>query len=138
MCLVNTHEPHIELAIDVFKTRSKALVLSLKDFLTVLPNPKCVEEVLTAAIYQLAEIDPDACRWIVRNSRYLEPEVDLGELARKLASAKLENQGFLQGQDFEFAQDSRLQISEMAKARLMIENTPCDRLLIEEILKIGT
>ncbi len=137
MCLSKSNEPHVELAIDVFKTRSKALVLSLKDFLTVLPNPKCVEDVLTAAIYQLAESDPDACRWVLRNSHYLEPEIDLGEVARTLASTKLENQGFLQGQDFKFESGSHLQISETAKARLMVENSTCERLILEELLQIS-
>jgi hypothetical protein len=135
-CLLNNHETHIELAVDVFKTQDPALVLSLKDFLTVLPNPKCVEEVLTTAIYQLAEIDPNACRWLFRHSCYLEPELDLVEVAMKLAFSKLQNQGFVFGQDFRLEPDSRLQVSEQAKARLMVENSICDRLLIEEILQL--
>ncbi|MDP8964713.1 MAG: hypothetical protein M3O33_12155 [Cyanobacteriota bacterium] len=51
MCLSNTHEPHLELAIDVFKSQNPALVISLKDFLTVLPNPKCVEFVIRLKVY---------------------------------------------------------------------------------------
>jgi hypothetical protein len=138
MSLLNTHthEPHIELAVDVFKTQNPALVLSLKDFLTVLPNPKCVEEVLTVAIYQLAEIDPKACRWLFRNACYLEPELDLVEVARNLASTKLQAQGFVLGQDFNFEQNSQLQVSEKAKARLMVEDSVCDRLLLEEVLQV--
>ena len=136
MCLLDTHEPHVELAIDVFRTQNPALVISLKDFLTVLPNPKCVEEVLTAAMYQLAETDPDACRWLLRNPFYLEPELDLVEVAIKLALTKLQNQGFVLGQDFKFEAKSRLQISDNAKTRLMIENSACDRLLLEEVLQV--
>jgi hypothetical protein len=136
MCLLNSHKPHVDLAVDVFKTRNPALVLSLKDFLTVLPNPKFIEEVLTIALYQLAEIDPDACRWLLRNSSYLEPELDLVEVAMKFASTKLENQGFVLGEDFEFEPKRRLHISDNAKARLMIENSVCDRLLIEEVLQV--
>ena len=136
MCLPNTHEPHVELAVDVFKAQALPLVNSLKDFLTVLPNAKCVEEVLTEAIYQLAETYPDTCRWLLRNSCYLEPELDLVEVAIKLASTKLQNQGFVLGQDFNFEADSRLHISENAKARLMIGNSAGDRLLLEEILQV--
>lgn len=136
MCLLNTYEPHIDIAVDVFKTQNPALVSSLKDFLTVLPNPKSVEEVLTAALYQLAEIDSDACRWLLRNSCYLEPELDLVEVAMKCALTKLEKQGFVLNKDFTFEPKGRLCLSETAKTRLMVENSLCDRLLIEEVLQV--
>lgn len=136
MCLSNTDEPHVELAIDVFKTQTPALVGSLKDFLTVLPNPKCVEQVLTTAIYQLAETDPDACRWLLRNPRYLEPELDLVEVAIKLALTKLQNQGLVLDQDFNFEPNSRLNVNEKVKAELMVGNSAGDRLLLEEILLV--
>lgn len=136
MSLLNTHEPHVELAIDVFKTQNPALVISLKDFLTVLPNPKCVEEVLTEAIHQLAEIDPNACRWLFRNFCYLEPELDLMEVARTLALTKLQDQGFIPGEDFQFEANKQIQVTEKAKARLMVENSLSDRLLLEEILQV--
>jgi hypothetical protein len=136
MCLSNSYEPHIGLAIDVFKTQNPALLISLKDFLTVLPNPKCVEEVLVAAIYQLAETDIDACRWILRNSYYLEPEVDLVELTMNLALTKLQKQGFVPGQDFKVETNGQLQIVQEAKTRLMIEDSVGDRLLLEELLPV--
>jgi hypothetical protein len=136
MCLSNTHEPHLELAIDVLKSQNPALVISLKDFLTVLPNPKCVEEVLIAAIYQLAEVAPDACRWILRNSSYLEPELDLVELTRSLALKRLQDEGFELGKDFRVESDSRLHMAAEAKTRLMIEDSIGDRLLLEELLHV--
>jgi hypothetical protein len=136
MCLSNSYEPHIGLAIDVFKTQNPALLISLKDFLTVLPNPKCVEEVLVAAIYQLAETDIDACRWLLRNCYYLEPEVDLVELTMNLALTKLQKQGFVPGQDFKVETNGQLQIVQEAKTRLMIEDSVGDRLLLEELLPV--
>src|SRR4028118_1003588 len=136
MCLSNSYEPHIGLAIDVFKTQNPALVISLKDFLLVLPNPKCVEEVLVTAIYQLAETDIDACRWILRNSCYLEPEVYLVELTMHLALTKLQNEGFIPGQDFKVETNGQLQIVQEAKTRLMIEDSVGDRLLLEELLQV--
>lgn len=136
MCLANTYDPHLEIAVDVFKSQNAALLIALKDFLTVLPNPKCVEEVLTAAIYQLAKTDPDACRWVLRNSSYLKPEVDLVEVASNLALTKLQKQGFVPDKDFKFEPNSRLQVSEKAKAGLMEDNSVGDRLLLEEILQL--
>ncbi|HEY9904779.1 MAG TPA: hypothetical protein V6D43_20465 [Candidatus Sericytochromatia bacterium] len=136
MCLSNTHEPHLELAIDVLKSQNPALVISLKDFLTVLPNPKCVEEVLIGAIYQLAEVAPDACRWILRNSYYLEPELDLVELTMSLALKRLQDEGFELGKDFKVESHSRLHMAAEAKTRLMIEDSIGDRLLLEELLHV--
>ncbi len=137
MSLANSHEPHVELAVDVFKTRNKVLVNSLKDFLTVLPTAKCIEAVLIAALYQLAETDAEACRWLFRNSYYLEPELDLVEMAVALAFTKLQNQGFVLGQDFKFEPNRRLQVNQEAKTRLMLGNSACDRLLLEEILQVA-
>ncbi len=129
-------EPHIELAIDVFKTKTPTLVTSLKDFLTVLPNPKCIENVLTEALHQLAEADTEACRWLLRNPCYLEPEVDIAELAKTFVLTKLQNQGFVLNRDFWFEPSGRLDVSEKAKAELIVGNLACDRLLLEEILQV--
>jgi hypothetical protein len=120
----------------VLKSQNPALVISLKDFLTVLPNPKCVEEVLIAAIYQLAEVAPDACRWILRNSYYLEPELDLVELTMSLALKRLQDEGFELGKDFRVESHSRLHMAAEAKTRLMIEDSIGDRLLLEELLHV--
>ena len=136
MCLAKTYDIHLELAVDVFKSQNPALIISLKNFLTVLPNPQCVEDVLTAAIYTLAKIEPEACRWILRNSYYLKPEVDLVEFASNLALTKLQNQGFVVNQDFKLESNSHLQVTEKAKAGLMDDNSDGDRLLLEEILQV--
>ncbi|AFZ19259.1 hypothetical protein [Allocoleopsis franciscana] len=136
MCLAKTYDIHLELAVDVFKSQNPALIISLKNFLTVLPNPQCVEDVLMAAIYMLAKTEPEACRWILRNSYYLKPEVDLVEFTSNLALTKLQNQGFLLNQDFNFEPNRHLQVTEQAKAGLMVDNSDGDRLLLEEILQI--
>jgi hypothetical protein len=136
MCLAKTDDIHLELAVDVFKSQNPALIISLKNFLTVLPNPQCVEDVLTAAIYTLAKTEPEACRWILRNSYYLKPEVDLVEFTSNLALTKLQNRGFVLNQDFKFEPNSHLQVTEKAKAGLMADNSDGDRLLLEEILQI--
>lgn len=136
MCLAETYDIHLELTVDVFKSQNPALIISLKNFLTVLPNPKCVEDVLTAAIYMLARSEPEACRWILRNSYYLKPEVDLVEFTSNLARTKLQNQGFILNQDFKFEPNSHLHVTEKAKAGLMEDNSDGDRLLLEEILQV--
>jgi hypothetical protein len=138
MCISNnTCKPHIELAIDVFKAQTPTLVNSLKDFFTVLPSPKCVEEILATALYQLADTDPDACRWLLRHPHYLKPELDLVELAIQFAREKLQAQGFVPEQDFKFESNGKLDASDRAKARLIVDNSTAERLILEEILQIS-
>jgi hypothetical protein len=136
MCLSNLCEPYIELAMDVFKTQNKALLKSLKDFLTGLPNSSCVERVLTTAFQQLAVMDSQACRWLLRNSCILLPEVDLVEQAIQLAQTLLQAQGFVLGQDFSFEPSGRITLREKVRARLYGGNSVYDRLLLEEIVHI--
>lgn len=136
MCLAKTYDIHLELTVDVFKSQNPALIISLKNFLTVLPNPQCVEDVLMAALYTLAKTEPEACRWILQNSYYLKPEVDLVEFTSHLALKKLQNQGFVLNQDFKFEPNSHLQVTEKAKAGLMEDNSDGDRLLLEEFLQV--
>jgi hypothetical protein len=79
MCASNSCGFYSELATDVFKTQNLALLKSVKDFLTDLPCSQSIEEILIEAFYQLAKIDPDACRWLLHNYIYLLPEVNLIE-----------------------------------------------------------
>lgn len=67
MCASNSCELYIELATDVFKTQDPTLLKSLGNFLTDLPCSESGEEILIAAFYRLAKIDPDAFRWLWRN-----------------------------------------------------------------------
>ena len=55
MCFLNTNEPHIDIAVDVFKTQNPSLVFSLKDFLTVLVFGLVVA--LTYVILILSSVD---------------------------------------------------------------------------------
>ncbi len=137
MCVVEVYESDVELAVEVFKAQEQASINYLKDFLTVLPSPRCIEQVLAAGFYRLAETDPDACCWLVRHPYYLMPELDLIEEARKLAISKLRSQGLVLGRDFRFEPSGRLQISEKAKAGLLVGNSAGDRLLLKEILQVA-
>jgi hypothetical protein len=56
------------------------------------------------------------------------------ELTINLALKKRENKGFVLGRNFSVESNRRLNISEVAKTRLMIEDSVCDRLLLEELL----
>ncbi|WP_261201072.1 hypothetical protein [Laspinema olomoucense] len=128
---------HTEVALDVFKARNPALVIAVKNFLKVLPTPQAIEEVLKEATYELAEVDPDACRWLIQNSLILMPELDLRAEACAFAVQKLKASGFEEGQDFHQESRRRLQLSEAAKSQLQVGNSVLESLMLEELLQVG-
>jgi hypothetical protein len=137
MCISNLCNPYIELATDVFKSQNPMLLKSLRDFLTGLPHPNCEENIITAAFHQLALTDIEACRWLLRNSYALLPEVDFVTQAIDLATTLLHAQGFLSGKDFSFESSRQLVLTDKAKASLWAKSSVGDRLLLEEVLHIS-
>jgi hypothetical protein len=136
MCISNLCDPYVELATDVFQSQNPVLLKSLRDFLTGLPTLFCQENILTAAFYQLALTDIEACRWLLQNSYDLLPEIDFVEQAVELAKTLLKAKGFLLGQDFSFEPSGQIALSEKVKAELFAGISVCDRLLLEEMLQI--
>jgi hypothetical protein len=136
MCISNLCDPYVELATDVFKSQNPVLFKSLRDFLTGLPNSSCGEDILTAAFHQLALTDADACRWLLRNSDNLLPEIDFVGQAMGLVKALLQAKGFLLGQDFSFDSSGQITLCDKAKSGLFVGTSVGDRLLLEEILQI--
>jgi hypothetical protein len=136
MCISNLCDPYVELATDVFKSQNPVLFKSLRDFLTGLPNSICGEDILTAAFYQLALTDVDACRWLLRNSYNLLPEIDFVGLAMGVFKTLLQTKGFLLGQDFSFDSSGQITLCDKAKSGLFAGTSVGDRLLLEEILQI--
>jgi hypothetical protein len=136
MCISNLCDPYVELATDVFQSRNPVLFRALRDFLTGLPNSSCGEDILTAAFHRLALMDIEACRWLLRNSYALLPEIDFTEKAVDLAKTLLTDKGFLLGQDFSFDPSGKETLSDKAKASLFASSSVYVRLLLEEILHI--
>jgi hypothetical protein len=136
MCISNLCDPYVELATDVFKSQNPVLLKSLRDFLTGLPNSSCGEDILTAAFHRLALTDVEACRWLLRNSYDLLPEIDFVGQAIELARTLLEAKGFLLGQDFSLGPSGQIIFSGSSKDGLFSGISSYDRLLIEEILQI--
>ncbi len=130
------YQLYIEIATDVLKTQNQTQLKALKNFLTALPSPTDIEAVLAETINQLAEVDLEACRWILRHPDYLMPELDVISLALEFALSKLKNQGFVLEEDFYLETSSQLGVSEEAKMALFSNCSVSERLLLEEILKL--
>ncbi|WP_287312693.1 hypothetical protein [Moorena sp. SIO1G6] len=131
------YESYIGLAVDVFQSQDSTFIKSLKDFLTVLPSPTYIEQVLLAAVYRLPEINLDACYWLLRHPDYLMPELDLVAVAMAVAIKKLQEQGLVLGQDFSIEPNGQLSLSTLAKDKLWFGSSTSDRLLLERILQVG-
>jgi hypothetical protein len=129
-------QSYVELAIDVLRAQNREYIQALKDFLTVLPNPGWIELVLIKAIYQLAEIDSEACRWVLHHSDNLMPELDINNYAVQWVGFKLQSQGFIFNQDFWFAAPLQLELTKDAELELWRDVSLGDRLILEEIFKI--
>ncbi|MBD3886479.1 hypothetical protein IFO70_32900 [Phormidium tenue FACHB-886] len=121
-------------AVEVFKTRNLEAIGSLKKFLTALPSPSYIRDVLLQAIYQVAEQEPETAQWVLRHREHLEPELNLVEVAQQVASEQLQNQGLIPSQDFSFTADGKLEVAEPVRAVLFAAISLGDRLLLEEIL----
>lgn len=124
-------------AVEVFKKRNLGAIASLKKFLTALPSPSYIKEALLQSIYQLAEQEPEIARWVLHHRQHLEPELNLMDVAQQIATERLQSQGLILTQDFNFTVDGKLKASESIKAALLEEVSIGERLLLEEILFIG-
>jgi hypothetical protein len=131
------YESHVELAVAVFKTQNQKLVISLKNFLTLLPSPQCLEEVLKSAVCQAAVTDSETCRWILSHASSMEPELDLRHFLMESVTAQFQDWGFVFNQDFWFDRDNRLHLNVRGKMRILAEELSDSTSLLEEIFIYG-
>ncbi|MGL4499015.1 MAG: hypothetical protein ACRC2M_04195 [Planktothrix sp.] len=129
-------QSYVELAVDVLRAQNQQYIQALKDFLTVLPNPRWIEWVLIQAIYRLAEIDREACLWVLHHSDNLMPELDVNNYAVQWVCFKLQSEGFVFNQDFWFAAPLQLELTKNARLELWQDLSIGDRLILEAIFKI--
>lgn len=96
VCSTQECKSYAKLAFKVLKSKKQPLGKSLQNFLSTFPRTELLGDILTAALYQLAESDPAACRWtiwILKHSDDLQPYFHLIEEPLDLTTKELENQG---------------------------------------------
>lgn len=116
------YESYIDLSVQIFQAQNPNLIKFLKDFLTCLPSPSYIEQVLILAIDRLAKNNFESCCWLVDNYRLLMPELDLLDLVKKSIKIQLNNRGLTSGRDFEFREPNQLYLVKSAK-RILREST---------------
>lgn len=125
----------IELVIETLKLQKQLAVESLTTALTALLGSESTSDMLTAAVFQLAETDPDTCRWTLRTFSTLKFYLDLREEILIFATKKLIGKGFFLGQHFSFTATGKIAMTKNAQAALMAVTTASDWLFLEEILQ---
>ena len=126
----------IELVFDALKLQDKALLQSLEYFFTTLLGSEYTKDILTAAMFQIAESDSEACRWALRNFYDLKLHRDVKEAVVRFAVQKLIGKGFILGQDFSVTPNSGIVINKNAKAALLEVTSASEHLFLEEILQV--
>ncbi|MBE9039827.1 hypothetical protein IQ235_03345 [Oscillatoriales cyanobacterium LEGE 11467] len=136
---MNKHEDrelsmYIELSVEILKTQDRKAIEFLKNFLAILPSLTEISMVLTAAIEQLAQTDPESCRWILRNPRELMPELDLLSLGQQVLRSQLKTERILPKTDFFFDENARMVLRKEIKERLMTNSNKAESLILEEMI----
>lgn len=124
----------VTLIVGAIKLQNKVLVKSCEETLIFLLGSECTVNIVTIAVLQLSETNPDLCRWMLQNSTELNTCEELFQCSIWLATNTLIKKGFVLGQDFSVTHNKKMLIGQKAKAALMEDAFPSDRVLFEGIL----
>jgi hypothetical protein len=109
------YESYLDLSVQIFQAQNPNLIKFLKDFLTCLPSPSYIEQVLILALDRLAKTDFKSCYWLIDNYHLLMPELDLLDLVKKFVRIQLDRNGLVLGRDFEFREENQLYLVQSAQ-----------------------
>jgi len=126
----------LELIIEALKLQKQSVVESIAVSLTTLLGSKSTADILTAAVFQLAETDPVICRWSWQTFSHLNFHLGLREEIQMFVTKKLISKGFLLGQHFSLTSTGGIVTSKNAQTALREGTTAADWLFLEEILQV--
>ncbi|MUG96524.1 hypothetical protein F7734_30975 [Scytonema sp. UIC 10036] len=124
----------VNLFVNILKFKDRDLVETCEQVLMNLMGSRYTQNIMNAALFQLAESAPDTCQWIWQNFPYLDACITLKEYVVMLAVQKLIGQGFILGQDFSVTSEGELLVNQNARAVLMQSISDADRVFVTEIL----
>lgn len=127
---------YFELIITTWKFKSEAVVKSVEDYLVALLGSEYTTDILTAAVFQLAETDPDTCRWALRTDSTLNFRQEITEGVVRFAVKKLIDKGFILCQDFSLTSTGGIVITKNAQVALLEGSCTSDRIFLEEISQV--
>ena len=116
------HRRCTSVAIELLQTQDPGAILMLKKFLTYIPSPTCVKNILITAITELMDTSPSVICWLLIHPEYLQPEVDIEQLVTQRLAGRLTSWGFVQGQDFNLSSDRKIEVSEASQLALSVQS----------------
>lgn len=111
-------EMTISIAISLLKDQNVNNLVILKNFLSFIPNPNHIKEVLTKAVQSVVNTCPQTTLWLLQHPHCLEPEVNVKNVIHQEISHKLLHLG-LTLEDFTFDSEGYLLLPDAFKQELL-------------------
>jgi len=127
---------HVDLVIDALKLQNKPLVKNVEELITNLLSYEYTNDIVMAALFELAETDPEIFRWTLHNFHDLNFPTEIIEQIVMFAINKLINKGLIFGRDFSVAANGRIFINQADKYALLDGISGNDALFLEEISQV--
>ena len=129
-------QAHLSLAVSAMAARDRRLLLSCYQMLREQLGIAEANDVRKAAIFHLADSDPDLCLWAMQHC--LDPNecLDLIEDVVGRAACWLVENGYYPGKDFSALATGEIWTREEIKVRLMEDDTLPGRLFLNEIFQV--
>lgn len=112
------NELAIIVAISLLKRKNPENIQTLKSFLTFIPNPNHIKNVLATAVIELIETHSQSAFWLFQYPELLEPEIQVREIIANELTKKLLSWGY-KPEDFYFTNNYTLVINESKKCSLL-------------------
>jgi hypothetical protein len=127
----------VSLLINVLKLQDKDLIKISEQTLSHLVGNEETTHMLNAAMFQLAETDPETCYWTWHNFPKLQTCMDLKEHVCMFVAQKLIKKGFVLGKHFSTTVDGEILVSRETRVSLMLDCLPSEWKFIKSVLKIA-
>lgn len=119
----------VMIAVSLLKRKHPPTIQTLKKFLTFIPNPNHIKNILKTAVLKLIYTCPHSAFWLYQHPEVLEPEIQVREIIAEELRHKLLAWGYAPD-DFCFATSSMLEVREGDKTALISPKTPADEAVL--------
>ncbi|HEY9851919.1 MAG TPA: hypothetical protein V6D28_20770 [Leptolyngbyaceae cyanobacterium] len=121
--MTSYNEKAIKIAISLLKRKSPENIQKLKSFLTFIPNPNHIKDVLVTAVIELIETHPESAFWLFQYSELLDPEIQVKDIIVSELTKKLFSWGYT-SEDFYFTNNYNLLVIKESKKCLLLSHQP--------------
>lgn len=129
-------EMSIILVGNAIKNQNKDLIFSYEKNLKIWVGLHCSLVIVSCAILQLLETDPEGINWALENYRPIKFYKQLIEELTLNTTQKLIQNGFVLGQDFSVVNSGKIFIKERAKTALIEKTSFPESVLLQKILLV--